>query len=73
MQIVTVRGMAGERCAKEVTTAIRGLDPCANVAVDLIKGLVLTDSVVPKTQIVGAIEAAGYHLPTELRAEKVLA
>lgn len=73
MQIVTVQGMTSEHCATAVSAAIHGLDPCANVAVDLAAGLVRTDSVVPIVRIAAAIESAGYRSPIESRAEPVIA
>lgn len=73
MQVVKIQGMTSEHCAMAVSAAIRGLDPCAYVAVDLTAGLVRSDSVVPIGGIAAAIEAVGYRPSTERSVEKVFA
>lgn len=61
MHILTVRGLNTAHCAGTVSTAIRSLDPCAQVAVDLASGIVRSDSALSDTQITAAIEAAGFR------------
>ncbi len=61
MQSFRVEGMTCGHCERTVTGAVQGVDPGARVEVDLVAGLVRTDSNAAAEQIAQAIRAEGYE------------
>jgi copper chaperone CopZ len=59
---LTVPGMSCGPCARAVTQAVHGVDPAANVDVDLPTKLVSIESDADIARIAAAIEAAGYKV-----------
>jgi copper chaperone len=55
-----VAGMTCGHCVKAVTAALLGLDPEAEVSIDLTRGLVEVASAAPRAHIAQAIEGEGY-------------
>jgi len=63
MQTFNVSGMSCEHCVRAVTSAIRGIDPGANVQVDLGAGRVtITGEQVPAARLAAAIADEGYQV-----------
>jgi copper chaperone len=62
MQMMTfnVAGMTCGHCVRAVTEAVRGVDPAADVHVDLAAAIVRVDSVAGTDPIIQAIRDAGY-------------
>lgn len=60
MQLFNVQGMTCAHCVRAVTDAIQGQDPSAQVQVDLAKGEVKVQSLLPAERVVGLIEEEGY-------------
>lgn len=61
MQTFKVEGMTCAHCERAVTSAVQGIDPQAQVEVDLGTGLVKTDSDASAERLAKAIEAEGYR------------
>lgn len=59
-QVFDVQGMTCNHCAKAVTTAVRQLDPQAQVQVDLTSKKVEVQSNVAREAIAKAIADEGY-------------
>ncbi|MCA1856345.1 heavy-metal-associated domain-containing protein [Massilia oculi] len=57
---LTVEDMSCGHCVGRVTKAVQGVDPAAQVAVDLPAKRVRIDSEADLERIVAAIDAAGY-------------
>jgi len=55
-----VRNMSCGHCVKAVTAAVHGVDPAAEVRVDIAAGKVAVESGRPAARIAEAILAAGY-------------
>ena len=60
MQAFKVEGMTCGHCERAVADAVRGVDPTAQVSVDLAGGTVTTDSRAAASQLAAAIVAEGY-------------
>jgi copper chaperone len=61
LQTFKVGGMTCASCERAVTSAVQGIDPQAQVEVDLGAGLVKTDSDASAERLEKAIEAEGYQ------------
>ncbi|MFM0503386.1 heavy-metal-associated domain-containing protein [Paraburkholderia caffeinilytica] len=48
-------------CANAVTRAVTGLDPAAELDVDVAVKIVTVTSTLPPRRLIEAIEAAGFH------------
>lgn len=59
-QTLTVQGMTCGHCEKAVTTAIRTLDPKAEVKIDRSQNRVEVQSEQPREAIAAAIREEGY-------------
>jgi copper chaperone len=57
-----VAGMTCQHCVRAVTEAIRGLDPQAEVAVDLAAGTVAVATSLSPDQVAAAVTAEGYQV-----------
>ncbi|MCB1884036.1 MAG: heavy-metal-associated domain-containing protein [Geminicoccaceae bacterium] len=65
MQTLRVKGMRGEPCVRRITEAIRGVEPMANVEVDLGEGgegTVAVYGVGDLEPVVQAIRSTGYEV-----------
>lgn len=62
METFKVKGMSCNHCKMAITKAIQGLDPKAQVEIDLALGNVKVDSKLPREKICEAIDDAGYEL-----------
>jgi copper chaperone len=65
-QTLTVQGMTCGHCEKAVTTAIRTLDPQAEVRIDRGQNRVEVRSDRPREAIAQAIREEGYAVPDDL-------
>jgi len=61
-----VRGMSCGPCARNVTSAVQGVDPAAQVDVDLDTKRVSITSEADPAGIAAAIEQAGYQVERQL-------
>jgi copper chaperone len=61
-QIFQVQGMSCGHCANAVTQAVKGVDPQAQVEVDLASGKVEVQSQQDHAAIARAIEEEGYKV-----------
>ena len=61
-QTFQVQGMSCGHCANAVTQAVRGVDPAAEVKVDLASGKVEVQSQQDHAAIARAIEEEGYKV-----------
>jgi len=59
-QTFTVQGMSCGHCERAVTTAIRQLDPQAEVRIDRPQNRVEVNSAQPREKIAAAIREEGY-------------
>ena len=59
-QTHTVQGMTCGHCEKAVTTAIKTLDPLAEVRIDRAKNLVEVNTQQPREAVAAAIREEGY-------------
>lgn len=59
-QIFTVQGMTCGHCERAVTTAIKQLDPAAEVRIDRPQNRVEVNSEQPRDKIAEAIREEGY-------------
>lgn len=60
MLTLKVSGMTCDHCTRAVTKAVQGVDPAAQVQIDLASGLVKVDSAGSRAELTQAIEDAGY-------------
>lgn len=60
MQTFKVEGMTCGHCRRAVTSAVHNVDPKAEVHIDLVAGIVRTDSSAAGDRIAKAIGAEGY-------------
>ena len=65
-QTLTVQGMTCGHCEKAVTSAIRTLDPQAEVRIDRSQGRVEVQSEQPRAAIAEAIREEGYAVLDDL-------
>jgi copper chaperone len=61
-QIFTVQGMTCGHCEKAVTTAIKTLDPQAQVHIDRAQNRVEVTSEQPREAVASAIQEEGYEV-----------
>ena len=61
-QIFQVQGMSCGHCAQAVTQAVKGVDPQAEVKVDLVSGKVEVRSEQDHQALARAIEEEGYRV-----------
>lgn len=61
-QILEVRGMTCGHCEKAVTTAIRQLDPKAEVKIDRAANRVEVNTEQPREALAAAIREEGYQV-----------
>jgi copper chaperone len=61
-QTFTVQGMTCGHCEKAVTTAIKSLDPQAQVAIDRALNRVEVTTKQPREAVTAAIEEEGYEV-----------
>ena len=59
-QLFTVQGMTCGHCEKAVTTAIKTLDPQAEVRIDRSQNLVEVETEQPRDAVAAAISEEGY-------------
>jgi copper chaperone len=59
-QTLTVQGMTCGHCEKAVTTAIKTLDPQAQVRIDRTQNLVEVNTEQPREALAAAIREEGY-------------
>ena len=59
-QLFTVQGMTCGHCEKAVTTAIKTLDPQAEVRIDRSQNLVEVQTEQPREAVAAAISEEGY-------------
>lgn len=59
--LMQVDGMTGDAAADAVTSTIRGLDPDADVAVDLSHGRVSVTTRAQSVEVAQALNQAGYE------------
>ncbi|MBU4322531.1 MAG: heavy-metal-associated domain-containing protein [Gammaproteobacteria bacterium] len=59
-QLFSVQGMTGGHCEKAVTTAIKTLDPQAEVRIDRSQNLVEVQTEQPREAVAAAISEEGY-------------
>ena len=59
-QTLTVQGMTCGHCEKAVTTAIKTLDPQAQVRIDRAQNLVEVNTEQPREALAAAIREEGY-------------
>jgi copper chaperone len=62
MLTLKVSGMTCDHCIRAVTQAVHGIDPAAQVQVDLASGLVKVESAGSRAELAQAIEDAGYSV-----------
>ena len=62
MLTLKVSGMTCNHCTRGVTKAVHGVDPAAQVQVDLATGLVKVESPKSRSEMARAIEDAGYSV-----------
>lgn len=61
-QTLTVQGMTCGHCEKAVTTAIKTLDPQAQVRIDRAQNLVEVNTTQPREAVAAAIREEGYNV-----------
>lgn len=61
-QTFTVQGMTCGHCEKAVTTAIKTLDPQAQVAIDRAQNRVEVKTEQPRDAVAAAIQEEGYEV-----------
>ena len=61
-QTFTVQGMTCGHCEKAVTTAIKTLDPQAEVRIDRASNLVEVTTAQPREAVAAAIQEEGYEV-----------
>ena len=61
-QIFSVQGMTCGHCEKAVTTAIKTLDPQAEVRIDRAQNLVEVNTAQPREAVAAAIREEGYNV-----------
>ena len=61
-QVFHVEGMSCEHCVRAVTEAVKGVDPQAQVLVDLASGNVDVESAGDRASLAKAIEDEGYRV-----------
>ncbi len=61
-QTLTVQGMTCGHCEKAVTTAIKTLDPQAEVRIDRAQNLVEVNTAQPREAVAAAIREEGYNV-----------
>lgn len=61
-QVLDVQGMTCGHCEKSVTTAIKLLDPHAEVTIDRSQNRVEVDSTLPREALAEAIREEGYNV-----------
>ena len=61
MQLFSVKGMTCGHCVRAVTQAIQGVDPAANVSVDLASARVQVDSTLSAERVIELITEEGYQ------------
>lgn len=59
-QTLTVQGMTCGHCEKAITTAIKTLDPQAQVRIDRAQNLVEVNTTQPREAVAAAIREEGY-------------
>ncbi len=59
-EVFTVQGMTCGHCEKAVTTAIKTLDPQAQVRIDRAQNLVEVNTTQPREAVAAAIREEGY-------------
>jgi copper chaperone len=57
-----VSGMSCGHCVRSVTEAVQGVDPAANVAVDLQSKMVTVNGTADRSRVAAAIIDAGYEV-----------
>ena len=62
MITLKVEGMSCGHCVRAVTEAIRGIDPKAEVQVDLAAGTVRAETAAPPGAVAAAVEEEGYKV-----------
>ncbi len=62
-QTFTVQGMTCGHCEKAVTSAIRTLDPQAQVRIEPSQNLVEVDTTQPRAAVAQAHRNCGHHVP----------
>jgi copper chaperone len=62
MLTLKVNGMTCDHCVGTVTEAVHGVDPAAQVQVDLATGLVKVESAKRRAELARAVEDAGYSV-----------
>lgn len=58
---LAVKDMSCGGCANSIARALTGVDPAAAVDIDVSTKIVKIASTLPATQLIEAIEAAGFH------------
>lgn len=61
-EVFTVQGMTCGHCEKAVTTAIKLVDPQAQVTIDRAQNRVEVDSTQPRATLAAAIREEGYQV-----------
>jgi copper chaperone len=61
-QTFTVQGMTCGHCERAVQTAIRSLDPLAEVKIDRAQNLVEVNTAQPRETVAAAIREEGYSV-----------
>ena len=61
-QVFNVQGMTCGHCEKAVTTAIKTLDPQAEVRIDRAQNLVEVNTAQPREAVAAAIREEGYNV-----------
>lgn len=61
-EVFTVQGMTCGHCEKSVTTAIKLVDPQAQVTIDRAQNRVEVDSTHPRDTLAAAIREEGYEV-----------
>jgi copper chaperone len=59
--VLAIPDMTCGGCANAIIRAVAGLDPAAKVDVDVAAKIAEITSTLPPTQLIEAIEAAGFH------------
>ncbi|KRC12267.1 heavy metal transport/detoxification protein [Hydrogenophaga sp. Root209] len=61
-EVFTVQGMTCGHCEKSVTTAIKLVDPQAQVTIDRVQNRVEVNSTQPRATLAAAIREEGYQV-----------
>ncbi|WP_332743172.1 heavy-metal-associated domain-containing protein [Hydrogenophaga sp.] len=61
-EVFTVQGMTCGHCEKAVTTAIKLVDPQAQVTIDRVQNRVEVNSTQPRDTLAAAIREEGYQV-----------